>query len=347
MVILRTFKVMLGYKNRKQFLQTYAIILALIVFGTIARWINFSEYGIRFHTFLFLSAIALTIVFWEALRLVNNWLNRKYPFEHNLTGRIVLQLAIGAFIGLFIRLLVYKWAEPLLPFKLDRMFAVVTWPLYAIMTAGVNLGFFTAYFIRRWKDSIVKAERLEKEKSQVQFDNLKNQLNPHFLFNALTSLNSLIFEDQQLASAFLQQLSKVYRYVLQNKHKNFVLLATELDFIAHYVMLLETRFQGALKINFKITDDTKEKAIVPVTLQILIENAIKHNIADKERKLTIDVLTVGDYLVVSNNLQLRKTVETSNKQGLDNLRSLYKFLTDKPVLVEPTDDRFYVKIPLI
>jgi two-component system, LytTR family, sensor kinase len=142
-------------------------------------------------------------------------------------------------------------------------------------------------------------------------------------------------------------LSRVYRYVLQNKDKNFVLLNTELEFIANYVMLLETRFCGALKINFQITEDAKEKAIVPVTLQILIENAIKHNIVDKDKKLNIDVLTVGDYLVVSNNLQLKNKVETSNKQGLDNLRSLYKFLTDKPVVVEPTTDRFYVKVPLL
>jgi two-component system, LytTR family, sensor kinase len=338
---------MLGYKDRRQFLQTYTIMVIMVTVGTFARWINFPEFGVRFHTFLCFTSFLLIIFFWEALRLVNNTLNKKYPFEHNLTRRIVLQLAIGAAIGLFIRVLIYKWAEPLLPFKLDKMFAAVTWPLYAIITVGVNLGFFTAYFIRRWKYSIVKTERLEKEKSQVQFDNLKNQLNPHFLFNALTSLNSLIFEDQQLASAFLQQLSKVYRYVLQNKHKNFVLLSTELDFISHYVMLLETRFQGALKINFQVGEEAREKAIVPVTLQILIENALKHNIVDREKKLTIDVLTIGDYLIVSNNLQVRKTVETSNKQGLDNLRSLYKFLTDKPVVIEPTTDRFFVKIPLI
>ena len=192
------------------------------------------------------------------------------------------------------------------------------------------------------------AERLEKEKSQVQFDNLKNQLNPHFLFNALTSLNGLIFENQGLASQFLQHLSKVYRYVLQNKDKNFVPLQTELDFIENYVFLLRTRFQQALgQLQFDISEAGRERAIVPVTLQILIENALKHNIADVERPLKVEVMTIGDYFVVSNNLQLRKLVETSNKQGLENLRSLYQFLTKKPVIVEQTDDRFAVKIPLL
>jgi two-component system, LytTR family, sensor kinase len=338
---------MLGYKSINHFLRTYAIILAATITGFFVRLVKFNEFTTDAHITLFVLSVILATTFWESLRLVNNWLNKVYPFERNLTGRIVIQLVLGSAIGVTIRFLVYWFGEPNLPLKLDSLFLAATWALYAILPIGVNFAFFTVYFIDRWKDSLIKNERLEKEKSQVQFDNLKNQLNPHFLFNALTSLNSLIFDNQELASQFLQQLSKVYRYVLQNKDKNFVLLSTELDFIANYVQLLETRFQGGLKIDFQINEDAREKAIVPVTLQILIENAIKHNVVDKEKKLFIEIITVGDYLIVSNNLQLRKTVETSNKVGLDNLKSLYRFLTDKPVLVEPTEGRFYVKVPLI
>jgi hypothetical protein len=338
---------MLGYKNFGEFLRTIGIILIFCTIGFLVRLAKFDQFTLEQQVDIFLVSLVLVFAIWEGLRLTHFWLNRIYPFEKNITGRIILQLALGTFIGLTIRVNIYIWGEPYLPFQLDSLFIAATWVLYVIVPAGLNLGFFTVYFIGRWKDSLIKAERLEKEKSQVQFDNLKNQLNPHFLFNALTSLNSLIFENQELASAFVQQLSKVYRYVLQNKHKNFVLLSTELDFISHYVQLLETRFQGALNIHFQISEEAKENAIVPVTLQILIENAIKHNIVDRDKKLTIDIITVGDYLVVSNNLQVRKTVESSNKQGLDNLKSLYKFLTDKPVVVEPTEDRFFVKIPLL
>lgn len=338
---------MLGYNSLKQFIRTYAIILLAATIAFLVRLAKFHEFGVEIQLTLFVLTIILGTAFWESLRLIHYWLNKVYPFERNLTGRIIVQLVIGSIVGLLIRAVIYKWGEPYVPFQLDSLFVAATWALYASIPIGVNLGFFTVYFIDRWKASIVEAERLEKEKSQVQFDNLKNQLNPHFLFNALTSLNSLIFENQQLASEFLQQLSKVYRYVLQNKEKNFVQLHTELEFITNYVRLLETRFGGALKINFHINEEAKEKAIVPVTLQILIENALKHNIVDKDKKLIIDILTVGDYLVVSNNLQVRKKVETSNKQGLDNLKSLYQFLTDKPVIIEPTEDRFYVKIPLI
>jgi two-component system LytT family sensor kinase len=338
---------MFGYKSLKQFLITYLAILGGGILSFIVRLAKFKEFGLELQVTIFFVSLGLATVFWESLRLTNNYLNKIYPFEKGITARILIQLLIGGVIGILIRFFIYLWGEPQIPFQLDSLFLAATWALYVIIPTGINLGFFTAYFISRWKDSIVYAERLEKEKSQVQFDNLKNQLNPHFLFNALTSLNSLIFEDQQLASEFVQQLSKVYRYVLQNKNKNFVLLHTELDFISHYINLLETRFRGALKITIQISEEAKDNAIVPVTLQILIENAIKHNVVDKDKPLLIEIITIGDYLVVSNNLQRKKSVETSNKQGLDNLKSLYGFLTDNPVRVEPTGDRFYVKIPLL
>jgi two-component system LytT family sensor kinase len=336
-----------GYKSFRQFARSYAMILLIGIVALIVRIPKSHAFSFELQVNLFIASLVLVSVFWESLRNINFWLNRVYPFEKNISGRIIIQLILGGIVGLILRFIIYKWGEPRIPFQLDSLFLAATWALYVFFPTGVNLGFFTVYFIDRWKDSIVLAERLEKEKSQVQFDNLKNQLNPHFLFNALTSLNSLIFENQQLASDFLQQLSKVYRYVLQNKDKNFVVLKTELDFISNYVKLLETRFCGALTIKFDIQENSLEKAIVPVTLQILIENAIKHNVVDKERPLTIDIITVGDYLVVSNNLQVKKKVETSNKQGLENLKSLYAFLTDKSVVIEPTDNRFYVKIPLL
>jgi two-component system LytT family sensor kinase len=344
----KTFDDMLaGYKNFRQIIRTYGFIAAMTVIGYIVRMVKFEELGWALQFKIFLASILLITVFWESLRLINLWLNRSLPFEQDITKRIIVQLTLGAIVGVIIRYFIYKFGEPYVPFKLDSLFLAATWVFYIFIAVGINLGFFTAYFLERWKDSIVQAERLEKEKSQVQFDNLKNQLNPHFLFNALTSLNSLIFENQGLASQYLQHLSKVYRYVLQNKEKNFVTVQTELDFISNYVFLLETRFEGALTIRFDIDEKSKERAIVPVALQILIENALKHNIVDREKKLSIEVFTIGDYLVVSNNLQLRKRVETSNKQGLDNLKSLYRFLTDRPVVIESGENRFAVKVPLV
>lgn len=337
----------LGYKSTRQFFNTYAFILAVCIVAFCVRLGKIELIGWPLQMYIFISSIVLITLFWESLRFINIWLGRVLPLEKNIPKRIFVQLVLGGLMGALVRALIYFFGEPYIPFKLDELFLAATWALYIMLPTVINLGFLTVQFIDRWKDSIVRAERLEKEKSQVQFDNLKNQLNPHFLFNALTSLNNLIIEDQLLASQFLQQLSKVYRYVLQNKDKNFVSVQTELEFIQHYISLLKTRFREALFITTDIRPDAEERAIVPVTLQILIENAIKHNVVDKDRPLQIEVITIGGYLVVSNNLQVRKRVETSNKQGLENLRSLYNFLTDQPVLIEQTDSRFSVKVPLL
>jgi hypothetical protein len=336
----------LGYKNSRQLLRAYLVVLGGSMGAFIVRSVKFDEIGWRIQLELFFASFLLGVVVWEVLRIINWQLDKRLPFEKDVTRRIVVQLFLGVVVGICIRFVLYKFGEPYVPIKLDSLFIAATWAIYVFIPVAINLGFFTVYFLDRWKDSIVRAERLEKEKSQVQFDNLKNQLNPHFLFNALTSLNSLIFENQNLASQFLQHLSKVYRYVLQNKEKNFVALQTELDFIQNYVFLLETRFEGALTISFDIAQEARERAIVPVTLQILLENALKHNIVDRDKPLHVEVLTMGDYLVVSNNLQLRKRVETSNKMGLENLKSLYGFLSEKPVLIEASDTRFNVKVPL-
>lgn len=338
---------MFGYKNKRQFAWAYGVIFVFTVIGFFVRLSKFELMTMRQNVYVYIVSLIFLSFTWEFLRYINRTLNRTFPFERHVTGRIVLQLGMGACVGLVVRLLIHYFGEPLLPFKLDELFAAVTWVMFIIFTSLINLGFFAHYFLIRWRDSQIMNERLEKEKAQVQFDNLKNQLNPHFLFNALTSLNSLIREDKDLASQFVQQLSKVYRYVLQNKESSSVSLQTELNFIQQYIALLQTRFSTALGIRIDVSAENYDRCVVPVTLQILIENAIKHNVLDHERPLFIDVFTNGDYLIVSNNLQLRSNVETSNKQGLQNMKSLYEFLTTRPVIVEQTENRFSVKIPLL
>jgi two-component system, LytTR family, sensor kinase len=337
----------LGYRNTTNLLVTYLCIVGMSIVSYVVRTAKFDAFSPQFQLNLSLLAFVVVAITWEVLRFINRYLNAKIPFEKSVPRRIVLQLLLGALVGLIVRSIIYFFGEPYLPFKLDELFVATTWMIYMLIPTIVNLGFFTVYFIERWKDSLLVTERLEKEKSQVQFDNLKNQLNPHFLFNALTSLNSLIHENPDLASEFLQQLSKVYRYVLQNKDKTTVSLETELNFIQHYVQLLGTRFTKSLLISFDIDERSKELSIVPVTLQILIENAIKHNIVDDTRPLKICISTIDGYLHVKNNLQLKKRVEESNKQGLENLRTLYRYLTVAPLEQYCTAEEFVVKIPLI
>jgi two-component system, LytTR family, sensor kinase len=337
----------LGYKHYREVIFGYGFILSVTIIAFVVRMSKFTQIGTELNIRMTIVSFFVVAATWELLRLINRVLDKYLPFEKDVTQRVIIQLLLGGVIGLIVRFGIYYFGEPHLPFKLDELFLAATWFLYLFFPTAINLGFFTSYFLHRWRDSLVNAERLEKEKSKVQFDNLKNQLNPHFLFNALTSLNSLIFEDQALASRFLQQLSKVYRYVLQHKDKTLVNLQTELDFIEHYVSLLNTRFKTALNISFRIDESAKELSIVPVTLQILIENALKHNVIDNERPLALTIASEDHYLVVRNNVQLKRQVEESNKLGLDNLRSLYSYLTDRPVMIEDDGMFFSVRIPLL
>lgn len=192
-----------------------------------------------------------------------------------------------------------------------------------------------------------KTQLLEKEKALVMYENLKQHLNPHFLFNSLTSLSSLIRFDQVQASDFLDKMSKVYRYILKNRDNETVPLGEEIKFVGLYNQLQKTRFESGLEINIDIKEEHFYRKIAPVTLQNLVENAIKHNIASAEMPLKIDLYLERNYLIVENNLQKKCFVETSNKQGLVNMKSLYKYLSNEPMIIEETEKTFTVKIPLV
>jgi len=192
-----------------------------------------------------------------------------------------------------------------------------------------------------------KAQLLEKEKVMVMYESLKQQLNPHFLFNSLTSLSGLIETDQQVAGNFLEQMSGIYRYILKNGDNETVFLKDEIEFVQLYINLQQTRFKKGLQVNINVPEEYMHYKIAPVNLQNLIENAIKHNIIDSSSPLVIDIFIEGDYIVVKNNLQKKKVVETSNKKGLEQFASLYKYLSRLPVEITETPINFQIKIPLI
>jgi ligand-binding sensor domain-containing protein len=227
-----------------------------------------------------------------------------------------------------------------------------TWWFLLILAIIFSAVLYIFYRFRLQKEREIlqlqtKAHALEKEKTQVQYENLKQHLNPHFLFNSLTSLGSLIRINQKMAVDFLDGMSRIYRYILQSKDSELVYLKDEIKFVQTFIALQKTRFTDGLLVEIDIDEEHYHQKIVPVTLQNLVENAIKHNIVDSETPLVIDLFVEDGYLFVRNNLQKKKFVETSNKQGLDNLLSLYKYLSERPMLIEENENFFTVKIPLI
>jgi ligand-binding sensor domain-containing protein len=223
---------------------------------------------------------------------------------------------------------------------------------WALITCSVAFALYVLYRNRMNKQRRIllletKAETLEKEKTLVQYESLKQQLNPHFLFNSLTSLRSLIKSDTKQATGFLDGLSKVYRYVLKSGDQELVPLQAELEFVKVFIDLQKTRFGEGLRANITITEDNYSRYIAPVSLQNLVENAIKHNTTDKDSPLVIAIYIEADYIVVSNNLQKYQLVETSNKKGLASLQTLYRYYTDKPIEITTDENHFIVKIPLL
>ena len=203
-------------------------------------------------------------------------------------------------------------------------------------------------YLRQMRLAQLEAEEIKKISIQAQLQSLKNQVNPHFLFNNLNVLSALIQKDADLATEFIQQFSTVYRYVLQNQDKELTSLSNELGFLNSYLYLLKTRFDGSLDIILSIEEESRKLYILPVALQMLIENAIKHNICSKNKPLKIELFTEGiDWIVVKNNLQIKEVFEGSTKIGLNNIAKRYEHVSDRKVEVIEENGSFIVKLPLI
>lgn len=246
----------------------------------------------------------------------------------------------------------WNFPETVLNIHIDTIFYNTIW--FRILIASIlSIIVFLIYKNRlRQRERLMylqsKAQNLEKEKALVMYESLKQQLNPHFLFNSLSALSGIIEADQKMAGMFLEQMSKIYRYILKSRDSELVPLKEEIDFVQSFIRLQKARFGDGLQVNIQTTEPCLQKKIVPVTLQNLLENALKHNIVDTESPLSISISTTDDgYLEIKNNLQKKKMIETSNKQGLTSLKSLYKYLSKKPIEIKETNTIYSIRIPLI
>lgn len=204
------------------------------------------------------------------------------------------------------------------------------------------------FFMQQWRKSQLEAEQLKKETLEARLESLRSQINPHFLFNNLNVLSTLVYKDADTASQFINQLSKVYRYLLNHQEKKIVQLKDELDFIESYLYLLEIRFGNNLKVNIDLEEKHLNKYLPPATIQLIIENAIKHNVVSMRNPLFIEISANGSqHLKISNNLQEKKVKEPSTSVGLKNISTRYEFISSDKVMIEKNENRFLVKLPLI
>ncbi len=191
------------------------------------------------------------------------------------------------------------------------------------------------------------SERQQKENILSQFETLKNQVNPHFLFNCLNALALLVHDDPDTAETFISKMTKVYRYVLDFRDKILVSLEEELRFLDNFFYLQKIRFETNLNLSLRIPDSYLSRFIPPLTLQLLLENAIKHNVISKAHPLTIEIYTEEDHLIVKNNLKLRKEREDSTGIGLQNLVKRYQYLSDCTPSFQATEQFYIARVPLL
>ncbi len=202
-------------------------------------------------------------------------------------------------------------------------------------------------FFKAWREQVKETEQVKSEALALKYKVLQDQINPHFLFNSLNVLGSLIDIDSEKAKKFNRELSLFYRNVLQFKDMDILSLHEEIDFVKKYIFLQQIRFGEALEVDI-IINEKVDGNVIPLSLQTLVENAIKHNELSKAKPLKIVIAISDDYeLIVENNLQPMETAEESSKTGLKNLAGRYEFLTGKKMIVTNNDNYFRVSIPLI
>ncbi len=297
-----------------------------------------------------IACILITMAVWEGNIYIDNYLNKIVPWQKSVKKRIAIQAPMSisyTTITIFISLFLFNKIVCQYPQKQQDEFRTIAL-IIGLMTSIIILTIdISSQFLANWKKSLTEIEKHKTKTSQVQLQNLKNQINPHFLFNNLSVLSSLVYNDQDKAVDFINQLSKVYRYILENRESELATIESEMTFINSYIFLLQIRFDKNIQFNIEIDSEKKQCLIPPMSLQLLIENAIKHNEISTDHPLTITIKTKNEQIEISNNLQLRTNQEPSSKTGIQNIIDRYTYFTKREIEIIQDEKSFIVKIPIL
>ena len=293
--------------------------------------------------------LIFTSTYWFIFRYVVAYLLKVFPDNSDTWRRISVQVVLMIIGYYFIKIFINLFFDLFLP---DEWNMEHKGGLSEIVGSFMSIFLIWAIyegiiFYTKLQKSIQEKEQLQRENIQSQLEGLKNQVNPHFLFNSLNTLTYLIPEEPDKAVNFVQKLSKVYRYILEIRDQKIVTISDELEFLNAYVFLLKERFGENLNIDIDIPQKYYQSKIVPLSLQILFENVIKHNIISTQKPLMIKVSIEKDKLIIKNNLQKKNQVISSTSMGLQNIKNRYQFFTKKEVDVIVTADSFLVALPLV
>jgi len=295
--------------------------------------------------------IIMTITLWSGNSVIQDRISKripwvKYPIRRFLTGMIVMVV----YTCLIVVVISYAYSYYINNISLQYFLQQIT-PDYFYFALGITifiaLILHSRSFLIYWRKAAIEVEKLKREQLASQYRSLKDQLNPHFLFNSLNTLSALVYKDPDQAALFIRHLSSIYRYGLENADQEAISLDKEIDFIQSYIHLLKIRFRDNLIIHMNVPQHT-QYVLPPLSLQLLVENAVKHNVISSSSPLHlyIDFLKKGA-IEVKNTLNRKTDVTGSTGIGLNNIRMRYKHLTDKEIQITETEAYFSVEIPLI
>lgn len=306
----------------------------------------------------FLESVVISTVFWSVLAngngLIIPFLDKRWTWlEHPIkrivvgVGALLVFTILASFVIIYLYVEVYFGADLQAIIEARGAMFVLGMPLgITIVVAMWQHGYG---FLIAWRQTAINVEKLKNENLRSKFESLRNQVNPHFLFNSLNALSTLVYSDQNKAEHFIHKLTDVYRYVLDHQNDDIVELSSEVAFLKSFVYLNQIRFGDNLIVNYHDLEGfQKSWALPPVALQILVENCIKHNEVSKDHPLTIDVRLHEMEISIENNINPITTQKhSSSGLGLANVKLRYELLTDKKVEIEKTDSIFLVKIPVL
>jgi len=298
---------------------------------------------------LLLESVVNSTATWETDRWILMRFQRRYPLLGQARKRLLFAITLCWLTNIAIDWLV-MWVVDVTGLRPPYPRAVYIQTISSsLITAFLITGIQEAvHYFSRLLQAEKEKEQLQKENLQTQLDSLKQQVNPHFLFNSLNTLSYLIGEDAEKAEEFLDEMCKVYRYLLRNNENELTNLATELQFIRSYFHLLKTRYGDSLHLNLAIEPCYEQSLLPSLTLQLLVENAVKHNVIHKDYPLTVHISTQPNgQLLIRNNLQKKVQKVPSNQVGLSNIASKFNLLKQPEIQVTQTETDFTVTVPLI
>jgi len=335
--------------NKKFLLTRFKILAGALV---ISLFFSLVLVGQIFHeglpTMIFLTWLQLEIFIWLGTRFFRDLDVSVSQFKKKTILRLVLFYLTVILIASFIFMAVFliqnstngiSFADSFSTFKQQEMSGMIS-----AMLIGFAFGTLF-FFYAQWSDALKREEKLAQEKLLFQYETLKSQVNPHFLFNSLNTLGSLVHSNPSLSEEFIRKLSNIYRYILENQEKDLVPLADEIQFVHEYFALQKIRDEEKIELNVELTE-TENHLIPPVSLQLLIENALKHNAATRKNPLVVTIHNEGlDKLVVRNSLQPKSQLSSSSKTGLKNLGERCRLILKREIEIIQTETEFVVKIP--